>query len=500
MPITQQRLIRLDIEQLKVLKDVSISFGDHPLTAILGPNGSGKSTVLHALACAFEPNTPQGEAYKFSSFFLPSTDALWEGSKMTLTHSYRDGQVVHDNSTQPYSKASDRWTPRYAKWPKRDVIYIGIDKCVPMIESENRQVRINYQTTQINEEIVLEILRKASFVLDRNYTAFNQHNAQGKEFIGVGLEGLQYSALSMSAGEQKVFYVLEKVFKASKYSLILLDELDLLLHEKSLKRLVTVINERARAKNLQVVFSTHRESLVDFEGEINIRHLFTGPQKTYCFEQTNPDAIARLTGTQPKPLEIYVEDEMASAIVRVILGKLKANKWVSVGKFGAAINSFTMAGGLLMRGEDCQNVCFVLDGDRYSSEEDIEAQINRVVTGHGEGVDEIRQAAKALILSFGLPDAQQPERYFHASLCQQPATNDEAHNEIVEAAQEVGVVANDHHYLSDILIRLGMDERGGLSRIAEIFSNTPEWEGFVQPVRDWLVPRLEILREVEGGA
>ncbi|GAB3215099.1 hypothetical protein GCM10027295_07410 [Pseudaeromonas pectinilytica] len=57
-----------------------------------------------------------------------------------------------------------------------------------------------------------------------------------------------------------------------------------------------------------------------------------------------------------------------------------------------------------------------------------------------------------------------------------------------------------HHYLSDILIRLGMDERVGLSRIAEIFSNTAEWEGFVQPVMDWLVPRVEILREVEGGA
>ncbi|WP_428820736.1 AAA family ATPase [Microbulbifer sp. MCCC 1A16149] len=500
MPITQQRLISLEIEQLKVLKDVNISFVDHPLTAILGPNGSGKSTVLHALACAFEPNTDQGEGYKFSSFFLPSTDALWEGSKMTLTHSYRDGQVVHNNSTRIYSKASDRWTPRYANRPKRDLIYIGIDKCVPMIESENRQVRINYQTTQITEAIVIAILEKASYVLDRHYTAFNRHNAQGKEFIGVGLEGVQYSALSMSAGEQKVFYVLEKVFKAPNYSLILLDELDLLLHEKSLKRLVIVINERARAKNLQVVFSTHRESLVDFEGEVNIRHLFTGPQKTYCFEQTKPDAIARLTGTQPKPIEIFVEDEFASAIVRVILGRLKANKWVSVGKFGAAINSFSMAGGLLLRGENCQNVCFVLDGDLYRSEEDIEAQVNRVVTGHGDNIDEIRHAAKALILSFDLPEGQQPERYFHASLCQQPATENEAHNEIIEAAQEVGVVANDHHYLSEILTRLGLDDRVGLSRIAEIFSNSANWENFVRPLVDWLEPRVEVLREAEGGA
>jgi len=500
MPITQQRLIKLEIEQLKVLKDVSISFDNHPLTAIFGPNGSGKSTVLHALACSFEPNTPRGEGYKFSSFFLPSTDALWEGSKMTLTHSYRDGLVAHDNVSRTYSKASDRWTPRYAYRPKRDLVYIGIDKCVPMIESENRQVRINYETTQITEEIVLAILGKASFILDRRYTAFNLHNAQGKEFMGVGLEGVQYSALSMSAGEQKVFYVLEEIFKAPNYSLILLDELDLLLHEKSLKRLVTVINDRAIAKNLQVVFSTHRESLVDLEGKINIRHLYSGSQKTYCFEQTKPDAIERLTGSQPKPIEIFVEDELAAAIVRIILGKLKANKWVSVGKFGAAINSFTMAGGLLLRGENCENVCFVLDGDLYRNEHDIDAQVNRVVTGHGENIDAIRVIAKALILSFDLPEGQQPERYFHAALCQQPVTDNETHNEVVEAAQDVGVVANDHHYLSDILDRLGLDERVGLSRIAEIFSYSVGWEGFVRPLVDWLVPRVEVLREANGAA
>lgn len=500
MPITQQRLIKLEIEQLKILKDVTISFVDYPLTAILGPNGSGKSTILHALACAFEPNTSQGDRYKFSSFFLPSTDGLWEGSKMIMTYSYRDGKSMHNNSIREYSKASDRWAPRYAKRPKRDLTYIGIDKCVPMIELEKRQARINYETTQVTESVVLSILDEASFILDKKYTAFNLHNAQGREFIGVGLEGVQYSALSMSAGEQKVFYVLEKVFKAPKYSLILLDELDLLLHEKSLKRLVSVVMDKARRNHLQVVFSTHRESLVDFDGEVNIRHLVTSPQKTYCFEQTKPDAIERLTGKQPKPIEIFVEDELALAIVRVILGKLKANKWVSVGKFGAAMNSFTMAGGLLLRGEDCRNICFVLDGDCYCSEKEITKNIQSVVTGHGENIDEIRKAAKELFLSFGLPEGQQPERYFHASLCQQPATENEAHNEIVEAAQEVGVVADNHHYLSKIFTRLGLDKQVGLTRVAEIFSNSDDWEGFVKPVMNWLAPRVDMLREAEDGA
>ncbi len=496
MPITQQRLMRLDIERLKVLGDVTISFLDHQVTAILGPNGSGKSTVLHALACAFEPQTEQGENYKFSSFFLPSTDALWEGSKMTLTHSYRDGDTFHEAVTREYSKAHDRWAPRYANRPKRDLMYIGINKCVPMIESETRQVRINYETTQITEEISLLILDRASYVLDRRYTAINRHNAEGREFIGVGIEGSRYSALSMSAGEQKVFYVLEKVFKATPYSLILLDELDLLLHEKSLKRLLNVLNERAARKNIQIVFSTHRESVIDLDKEINIRHLYSERGKTYCFEQTKPDAILRLTGAQQKPIDVFVEDELSYAIVQVVLGNLRASKWVSLGKFGAAINAFTMAGGLLLRGDNCQDVCFILDGDVYSSEDDINRQVNRIITGNGEDIDRIKQEAKTLILSFNLPEGQQPERYIHDSIRQQPMGNNEAHNEIIEAAQHVVAPQNNHNYIRDILTSLGLDERVGLLRVAEVFSCSENWHEFVRPVLDWLAPRIERLREL----
>jgi len=495
MPISQQRIISLEVRQLKILRDVTISFVDHPLTSILGPNGCGKSTVLHALACAFQPASDQGEGYKFSSFFLPSTDALWEGSEMTLTHSYRDGQATHDSVARTYSKFSDRWAPRYSNRPTRDLTYIGIDKCVPMIESENRQVRINYETTQITEEIVLLILQKASFVLDRNYTSFNRHNAQGREFIGVGVHGIRYSALSMSAGEQKVFYILEKLFRAPKYALILIDELDLLLHEKALKRLVQVMNERAAAKSIQVVFTTHRESLVDFEGEVNIRHLLTTPDRTYCLEETKPDAIARLTGSQPRPIEIFVEDDLAAALVRAVSGRMRATKWVSVSRFGAAVNSFTIAGGLLIRGEDCHNVAFVLDGDVYEDQAQIDAQVNRVITGHGADIDEMRQAAKDLMFSFALPDGQHPERYIHALLCQIPAGTNEEHNEIIEAAREVVVVQDDHHYLGGILIKLGLDKQIGLSRIVDVFSTCQEWDGYVQPLVEWLQPKVEALRE-----
>ncbi|RGP90406.1 hypothetical protein BC355_19150 [Vibrio cholerae] len=153
MAVSQQVIHSMKVQNLKNLIDLEISFDSSPITAILGPNGNGKSTILHALACAFSP-CQDGENYKFSWFFLPNTDALWNGSEMSIVHSYRDGQSEHKNVPREYKKTQVRWTPRYANRPLRDVFYIGIDKCVPMIEAEKKQAKINYSTQVINEEVI----------------------------------------------------------------------------------------------------------------------------------------------------------------------------------------------------------------------------------------------------------------------------------------------------------------------------------------------------------
>jgi ABC-type hemin transport system ATPase subunit len=67
MGISQQKLISIKVTKLKNLIDLEIDFSGSPVTAILGPNGNGKSTVLHALACAYQP-MEMGENHKFSNF------------------------------------------------------------------------------------------------------------------------------------------------------------------------------------------------------------------------------------------------------------------------------------------------------------------------------------------------------------------------------------------------------------------------------------------------
>lgn len=499
MTISQQALHSMKVGLLKNLVDLEISFEPSFVTAILGPNGNGKSTILHALACAFSPHE-EGENYKFSWFFLPNTDALWNDSEMSIIHSFRDGQTRHDALIRKYKKTQARWTPRYANRPKRDVFYIGIDKCVPMIEAEKKQAKINYSTQVVNEDIINTILQKASFVLNRRYSGYNIHRSSGKTFIGVEVDGLRYSALSMSAGEQKVFYILEKVFRAKKYSLILIDELDLLLHDQAMKNLIEVLLERANDKKLQIVFTTHRESVLELENRINIRHIVSRPGKTLCFNETKPDAINRLTGVQPRPLEVFVEDDLASTIVKKIASQLRIAKYVTISRFGAAINCFTTVGGLLLGGEPCEDSIFVLDGDVYCSDELKTEAINRVLTGHDENVVRARTTALSVVKQFSLPEDVKPERYLHSLIIAMNTTDNEEFNEIIEVAAEIIAVDEDHKYINDIIERLGWDRATGLSKIVDLVATDVTWDEYTQEVRQWFELKVSNLREDRDAA
>ncbi|RUO22692.1 hypothetical protein CWE08_05395 [Aliidiomarina iranensis] len=494
MAISQQVLHSMRIPNLKNLVELEITFDSCPVTAILGPNGNGKSTILHALACAFSPND-EGENYKFSWFFLPNTDALWNGSEMSIVYSYREGQSEYNHVTREYKKTQVRWTPRYANRPLRDIFYVGIDKCVPMIEAEKKQAKINYSTKVINEDVINTILEKASIVLNRKYSSYHVHEASGKEFIGVEVDGLRYSALSMSAGEQKVFYILEKVFRAKKYSLILIDELDLLLHDQAMKNLINVILDRANDKSLQVIFTTHRETVLELEDKINIRHIVCRPGKTLCFNETKPDAINRLTGVQPRPLEVFVEDDLASTIVNKVASQLRLAKYVTTNRYGAAVNCFTTVGGLLLGGESCENSLFILDGDVYRTDAEKRESINRVLTGHDENVVGARDTAFAAIKQFTLPLDTNPEKYLHSLIIEMDETEDQESNEIIEVAREIVVADESHKYVDDIIIRLGWERAVGLSKVVDLVATTVEWATYTKALNDWLESKGHELRE-----
>ncbi len=348
--------------------------------------------------------------------------------------------------------------------------------------------------------IISEILHNASYILNKQYSAFNMHTASGKKFIGVESSGLRYSALSMSAGEQKIFHILQIVFRAKKNSLILIDEIDLLLHDGAMKRLVEVICARATDKNLQVIATTHRESIIDQEHMVNIRHIIIKSGKSLCFNETKPDAITRLTGNQPRPIEVFVEDDLALSIIKKLAAELGGTKYVSIQRYGAAINCFTTISGLLLGGESCDNSLFVIDGDVFRTDEEKQDRINKILTGDDTRSVRYREIALQKICQFSIPDNTNPEKYLHSLIVAMDGVANAEHLEIIECARDIQAVNDDHKYIEDLISRLDWGKSVGFAKVIDLVALSDQWAAYVLDVKVWMEKKIRASMELPSSS
>lgn len=504
MAVSQQVTHSLRINKLKGISSLDeIRFDEKPLTAILGPNGCGKSTILHALACCYKPVVGVNQQnWQFRDFFTPTTDATWAGSSLKMIHSHRDGATEFSELVTEYRKKADRWSPRYSSRPERYVRFIGIKSCVPRIEEETYTSAINYQT-EAHADAGL-IMKKMGVVFNRAYNELNIHRAHaGRQYPGLALDGTRYSALAMGAGEQRVLEILSAVFNAPKYGLLLIDEIDLLLHTAALTQLISILFQRAQERSLQIVFTTHREAILELTDMVSIKHLHTvkAASKTYCFSNTKPDALRRLTGDQDRPLEIFVEDEMALAIVEHELFRLGMKRVANITPYGAATNCFTLAAGLILSGgHNLNSQLFLLDGDLYVTEEQQRERTNAVLSGTEVNAVARRQSCLDGIRKFcaqaGTSPA--PEAQLHRMIRDLPRQQQEGVNEIIDLAVSIEAVDDNHSFIELIIRTLNVHRPVGLNTIATVAALSPAWEPYVTELREWLVARQpELIEDVE---
>lgn len=505
MPASQQVTHSLSIKKLKGVSSLDeIRFDEKPLTAILGPNGCGKSTILHALACCYKPVEGMDQQnWQFRDFFTPTTDATWAGSSLKMVHSHRDGANQFPELGTEYRKKADRWSPRYANRPERYVRFIGIKSCVPRIEEETYTSAINYQT-EAHADAAL-IMAKMGTVFNRAYNELNIHRAHaGRRYPGLALDGTRYSALAMGAGEQRVLEILSAVFNAPKYGLLLIDEIDLLLHTAALTQLISILFQRAQEKSLQIVFTTHREAILELKDMVSIKHIHTvkAASKTYCFTNTKPDALRRLTGQQERPLEIFVEDDMALAIVEHELFRLEMKRVANITPYGAATNCFTLAAGLILSGgHSVESQLYLLDGDLYVTQAEQMERAKAVLSGTEEHAVARRQSCldgiRKLCAQAGAPLA--PEAQLHKMIRGLPQQQEAGANEIIDLAVGIEAVDDIHSFIARIVQTLNVNRAVGLNTLVKVAALSPAWEPYVAELREWLTARRPGLIEDMGA-
>lgn len=333
-----------------------------------------------------------------------------------------------------------------------------------------------------------EIRQNASVVMNKQYDEYNSLASGNKRFIGVRNNGVQYSSLAMGAGEQRVFKILNTVFKAPRYSLIIIDEIDLTLHTDALNRLITILVNKAADKNLQIIFTSHREELTK-RTDINIRHIHQIGLNTFCFTETNPDCISRLTGQQIRTLEIFVEDDLSESIVQKVIEELNIRRHCSIKRFGSIDNGFALATGLFLKGENLNNILILLDGDRYKLHGEKMTQMEKYFAGTEVAAVANRTSALSCIRQYLIPTAETPEQFINRNIRE---IND--NSEIVLAATQINAVANKHDYVNQIITLLGYnDKTTGLNKVSDKLATSATWVDYTQEVREWLNNRVVAL-------
>ena len=481
---SRQRILNIHIDKLKGLRNLDVPI-EKNLTAIMGINGAGKSTILHALACMFIPSS-NGEKYPFSFFFTPNPDMTWANSSLSLTYFDENKQ---EKITKEYKKQKNKWTVKTTTKPKRDVFYIGINTSIPEIEAQRQTSFINYSSDDAADKISDKIIQYASEILNKDYDKLIYHKARKKQFPGIRTKtNIKYSALSMGAGEQRVLKILQTVLSAAQYSLILIDEIDLLLHASALKRLIVVLSQIAQNRHLQIIFTTHSLVMSTLKDYVDIRYLYQLQEKTMVYDTITPDIIYELSENIEKPLEVYVEDLLSETIVSRIANELGIRGKLTIKKFGSANNAFTLAAAFVLEEIQTDNKLIVLDGDVCVTDSEKERAIQKVLTGTEYNIKQKIFKALSCVSQYTLDTNIAPEYFIYSMLIE---SNDNC--EYVKYAKGINAVSDSHEWLDKIVERAGENEAVALSKIIDIVAKHPSWKQYVKPIESWLCDKKKQL-------
>jgi predicted ATPase len=387
---TRATLISIDIQgRLRSLSNLRIDLS-YPITAIAGRNGSGKTTILALAACAYH-NYQKGyklpgrktSYYKHSEFFVQTS----EDSKLNVQVGF---QFLYDkwmskNPTERGAKAGWKYHRKWSggRWSykgrlRRTVVYLGIDRIVPDIEkSVSKTYRKDFQS-RIEKGWEGDVRDVVGRILGIEYNSFN-YKEHRKYRIPVVSKGENvYSGFNMGAGEEALFGLFSIIKELPDGSLLIVDEIELGLHEEAQSRLINELKILCGERKLQIICTTHSPKVLDSlppEGRIFLERV--GDAVSVIPGISSAFATGKLSGDPNVELDVLVEDEVAQMLVEGALDT-EIRSRVKVLPVGSSI---AVMRHLAARYKEQRNpeVCAILDGDKSNSKsEQIKAFLNAV--------------------------------------------------------------------------------------------------------------------------
>jgi ABC-type lipoprotein export system ATPase subunit len=417
----------IEIINLQRLKNITVNFEESGVTAIMGANGSGKTTLLQSLACAFKKQEGLSPAlmanqknYRYTDFFKPYLNNNWLGSKYAVEF-FTD---TDEKDVVCYKKTAESWLPATGNKKHRYVKFISISDCVP---DQEKDIDLDEIGDFGASDLELNASKKTTFLNSVSGALKKQYNDAGFGNKTVGLEKfffaktknkfgneLVYPSHYMGTGEQKVLHIINEVLKAPKGSLILIEELDLALHEFAIRSLISFLTQQADKQKLQIVFTTHWLGIKDYADDISICSLFENEEtlNVELRERFDPQFVYSVDGNDEskRQIKVWVEDGLAMTLVEQIAMDCKLKPFVDIRTFGSILNGFTVAGSTAILDLHYDRTVIITDGDEYTTDEEKAHQIKLKVCGESAAEVENRKKGLALIIDFNAPNNNPPEK------------------------------------------------------------------------------------------
>lgn len=310
-----------------------------PITVITGNNKSGKTTVLMTIACShfnfqrrnvyngdLERNT-WGDMMKFTNHDnQPQTWTYHVKFRQGIVETDRQGQRKHDTKkwNGVAKKEGQIGSPHGGNQAGRQVTLIDLERIVPARHLSAKVFKIarNQHATNIDTQIQEYI----SYIFEEHYQLGEMCSSADTVIYSFD-NTHHYSSFNSASGEDVLTRLLRDIVEAPRYSLVLIEEIEVGLHPKMQRRLMDVLYHEAYEHKKQFIVTTHSSTIlssVDNSSRIFIEN--NGGNFRSIQDISVNSALSRMDALGYPLINIYVEDNLSKTIVAKAISVLTQNE------------------------------------------------------------------------------------------------------------------------------------------------------------------------------
>ena len=321
----------INFKKFKKLINIDFNF-DNDINIISGTNGTCKTTLLHLISNGFQMPPTRNENYSnnncvrvikaINKIANPKMEAIVrqsknytdpaEGTKGSLfSINYLDNNTLDfrkHNSKNPDEAQRYAIKPSYSRGgpkqslPSKPVLYLGLSRLFPIGETKDGDlsaIQLNLPNEYV--EIISQIYKEFLGINITNITSNNIGDFKSGPLFDT--DNPEVDSNTISSGEDNLFIIVKALVSLRYYfeslvvsndikeSILLIDEFDATLHPSLQIRLIEKIRDYAKNYKIQVFFTTHSLSLLEYAFIEKLRIVYLINDYSSVFSLDDPDYL-----------------------------------------------------------------------------------------------------------------------------------------------------------------------------------------------------------------